>query len=476
MRRTTFFVLTAVLVLVMTAAACGQQAAVEEPAGVEEEAVEEEVEEAETEESAEEETVVTGVDARFTIQEHEDLHDALADLYASVFDGEEAAFLEEGAHVEIVEIDGPVVLGGEEMPAVFLPGYALSVNSENTDAETFIDFVLSPDGQMVLFTNGLLPESITIKDQAGEDVEVHMPVWRVISAHGPTTFMFYAVGAGDRLVGASYLGARDPNGAAAMERIDPRSVGFTTDEYFSQDEFNIEEAIKLDPNLVAATVRTSWIDSVEELGVPVVRYEAETPELLKEAMLMTGRMMGPYGEGRAQAWANYYDSVFHQVVVETSTLSEEERVKVLFTGTNPLRVASGQMYQSAIIEAAGGVSATTELVGYWNDVNLEQVAIWDPDVILVPPYGGASVEAITESPEWQILDAVVEGRVYKVPKLVAPWDTPTPDSVLGVIWMADRLYPDLITLDCAVETEYYYNTFYDYDISDEEVQSLCAIE
>ncbi|MBN1265551.1 MAG: hypothetical protein JXA25_08665, partial [Anaerolineales bacterium] len=98
------------------------------------------------------------------------------------------------------------------------------------------------------------------------------------------------------------------------------------------------------------------------------------------------------------------------------------------------------------------------------------------DVILVPPYGGASVEAITESPEWQILDAVVEGRVYRVPKLVAPWDTPTPDSVLSIIWMANRLYPELVTLDCGTETEYYYNTFYDYAISDEEVQSLCAIE
>jgi iron complex transport system substrate-binding protein len=467
------------MVLAILASACGQpgvvEEPVEEPASFEQEAVEEEEEQA-AEGSVEEEPAGTGVDARFTIQEQADLHDALADLYASVFDGEEAVFLEEGAEVEIVEIDGPIVLAGEGMPAVFLPGYALSVNTENADAETFVDFALSADGQMVLFTHGLLPESITVQDQAGEDVEIHMPVWHVISAHGPTTFMFYAVGAGDRLVGASYLGARDPNGAAAMERIDPRSVGFTTDEYFSQDEFNIEEAIKLDPNLVAATVRTSWIDSVEELGVPVVRYEAETPDLLEEAMLMTGQIMGPYGEARAQAWVNYYDSVFHQVVQETSALDDEERVKVLFTGTDPLRVASGQMYQSAIIEAAGGVSATTELVGYWNDVNLEQVAIWDPDVILVPPYGGASVEAITESPEWQILDAVVDGRVYKVPKLVAPWDTPTPDSVLGVIWMAERLYPDLITLDCAAETEYYYNTFYDYDISEEEVQNLCSIE
>lgn len=472
MKRSKFSVLMIVMVVAVLAASCAQPAPAEEPAAVESESA--------VEEPAEESVVdipEEGVlDARFSIQADADLQGALTALYSDVFGDEEVVFVNEGADVLAASVENPIFAESNEVPAVFLPGYALKLQSDNSDAQSFIDFAISADGQMVLILEGLLPESIKVVDQGGENVEVRMPVYNVISAHGPTTFMFYAVGAADRLVGASYLGARDPNGAAALERIDPKSVGFTTDELFSQEVFSIEEAIQLDPNLVAATVRTSWIDSVLELGVPIVRYEAETPELLKEAMLMTGELIGPYGSARAQAWVDYYDSVFTTVVEEASTLSENERVRVLFTGTNPLRVASSDMYQSSIIEAAGGISVTDELVGYWNDVNLEQVALWDPDVILVPPYGGASVEAITESPEWQILDAVVEGRVYRVPKLVAPWDTPTPDSVLSIIWMANRLYPELVTLDCGTETEYYYNTFYDYAISDEEVQSLCAIE
>jgi iron complex transport system substrate-binding protein len=132
------------------------------------------------------------------------------------------------------------------------------------------------------------------------------------------------------------------------------------------------------------------------------------------------------------------------------------------------------MYQTAMIEAAGGESVSVDLVGYWNDVNLEQIAAWNPDVIVIPPYGGATVEAITDSPEWQILDAVQAGRVYQIPKLVAPWDTPAPDSVLGIIWLAETLYPEEVQLSCAAETETFYNTFYGYDISAEEIADLCG--
>jgi iron complex transport system substrate-binding protein len=64
--------------------------------------------------------------------------------------------------------------------------------------------------------------------------------------------------------------------------------------------------------------------------------------------------------------------------------------------------------------------------------------------------------------------------VYRVPKLVAPWDTPVPDSVLGIVWMAQTLYPEVVELDCAAETEHFYRTFYDYDISAQEVADLCG--
>jgi iron complex transport system substrate-binding protein len=459
-----------ILVVALALAACAPAPAPTEEApapAVEEEEAQPEEEEAPPTEIPEEPTI----ESRFTIQADPILQDAVAALYGAAFQGEEPVFVEADADLIATES-----VDTAEMPAIFLPGVALIPLSDSPDAADFVAFAISPDGQQVLIDAGALPASVTLTDQAGSTVEVAQPVRRVISAHGPTTFLIYGVGAGDRLVAASYLGARDPAGAAAMERIDPRFPEIQADDLFSQENFNIEEAVSLEPDLIAASARTQWVDVAAELGIPVIQYEGETPERLREAMRLTGQLFGPNAAAQAEAWVAYYDSVFDAVVAQTASIPDEERVNVLFTGTEPTRVASGEMYQTSIIEAAGGTSASAELTGYWNDVNLEQIASWNPDVIIVPPYGGASVEAITGSAEWQILDAVQAGRVYRMPKLVAPWDTPAPDSVLGIIWMAQLLYPDLVELDCAAEADFFYNTFYGYAIPADEAASLCATE
>jgi iron complex transport system substrate-binding protein len=414
-------------------------------------------------------------DALFTIQAPDDLRLALTALYGAAHEGKLPAFSEEG---DLMAVESPNLLSEYDFDRVFyyLPGTALVQSSDSQEALEFAEFAISPDGQQVLIDAGLLPASISVTDQAGNTVEIPQPVRRVIDTYGPSVYYLYAVDAESRIVAANYLGAKtiDSTGGQTMARIDPRYeeiVSYTV----TTNEASVEDCAVIEPDLIFTNPEATWIDTVRELGIPVFVYDAETPEQIKQAALTTGEIFGPHAAAQAEAWAAYYDSVFEAVVSQTGGLTPEERVKVLFTGTEPLRVASGDMYQTILIDAGGGVSVSTGLTGYWNDVNLEQVVVWNPDVILVPPYGGASIEAITDSPEWQVLKAVQEGRVYRVPQLVAPWDTPTPDSVLAVVWMAQLLYPETVDLSCDAEAEYFYQAYYDYDISPEEIGKLCEL-
>ncbi len=405
--------------------------------------------------------------AELVVQSPAELEPAVAALYAALGGTDTLTFADEAAHI--------VVTGEPDAAALdtvyFLPDVALALQADSDAARQLMAFAVSPDGQQVLIDLGLLPAVVTVTDQAGFTVDILQPVRGVVSPYSLVTYMVYVVGAGDRLLAAGFLGARDPQGAAAMERIDPRFPELAASD-MNQNNANVEEIARLAPDVIFSSARADWLEPVDQLGIPIVRFEGESIEALKDGVLLTGQILGPDAAHRAQMWVDYYDRVVSEVVAISSQV--ETPVRVLFTGTQPTRVASGEMYQSAVIAAAGGVSVTSELTGYWNDVNLEQIALWNPDVILVPPYGGASVEAITENAEWQLLDAVRNRAVYRVPKLVAPWDTPTPDSVLGVIWLAELLYPDLFQLDCPAETRYFYNTFYDYAISDEEIAMLCS--
>lgn len=413
--------------------------------------------------------------SRFTIMADAPLKVAVTALYAAFFDGENPSFVEENPDLIA---SGPISSNATRpnLHPTFLPEGVLITATDNDDVRNFVEFAISPDGQQVLIDMGALPAVLSLTDQAGNHVEIPQPVRRVISAYGPATAIVYTVNGGDSLVSASFLGARDPQGAAAMERIDPRFPDLIGDDFFSQQEFNIEQAAMLEPDVIIAGSRSAWVDTAETLRIPVFLMEAETPEQLQEAVLLIGQLFGPHAHAQAQAWVAYYNWVTEAVHEQIGELPTDARQRILFTGTEPLRVASGEMYQTDIIESAGGVSVSADLSGYWNDINLEQVAIWDPDLIIVPPYGGASVEAITESSEWQILQAVQEGQVFRMPKLVVPWDTPAPDSVLGIIWMAELINPDQLDLSCRTETEFFYNTFYNYAISGDEIAAICVFE
>lgn len=413
--------------------------------------------------------------AKFSIKADPDLQEVIAELYGSVFEGEAPLFVDENPDLIATRASGNRD-GRPYIQPTFLPDAVLIPETDNLDVYNFINFAISPDGQQALIDMGALPEIISLIDQAGNLVEIQQPIRRVISAYGPASAIVYSVNGWDRLVSAAYLGARDPQGAAAMERIDPRFPDLVGDAYFSQKEFNLEQAAKLEPDLIIGSFRSAWIDTVKELGVPLFMVEAETSQQLREAVLMIGQLFGPNSQAQAQAWVDYYDWIIESIQGQLSGILPDEKPHVLFTGTEALRVVSGDMYQTTMIDAAGGISASAELSGYWNDINIEQVAVWNPDLIIVPPYGGASVGAITENPEWQIIDAVMQGQVFLMPKLVVPWDTPAPDSVLGIVWIAELIHPDSVELSCAIETEFFYNTFYSYAITKDEITSICNYE
>ncbi len=346
-----------------------------------------------------------------------------------------------------------------------------SVDPVDAAALDFAAFIVSADGQQVAIDQGALPDSVEIVDQAGMTVTIPQPVRRIASPYSVATFYVYSMGMGDRLVVAGYLGTNTDAAKDAMRAIDPNFDALSTAvSTLSQKEANIEELAALEPDLLLASARTDWLDAAGELGLAIIRFDGESPEKLKEAMSLLGAALGPDAAYRAEQFNAYYDETLAKIVVQTEGI--ENPVRVYFSGTDALRAASADMVQTMMIEAAGAVSVSSDLVGYWNDVNLEQVAVWNPDVIFFPPYGGANAEAF-DAPEWANIKAVQDGKVYGVPKLVAPWDTPVPDSILGIIWMAETLYPDQVDLNCPAEVTNFYSRFYGYSVTDSDLQSMC---
>ncbi len=313
-------------------------------------------------------------------------------------------------------------------------------------------------------------QTVTVTDTLGRTVPVTQPVEGIASVYGIGTYYVYALGAGDRLVAAWYVSVKSASQApAAYSVIEPRLGGL-----LSSGDPNVEDIVArgTDLALADASKHAAFAEQMQGLGIPTLLLAPETAQGVVDTTLLLGAVLGDEAQARADELAANFYRVYGKATVAATAVPAESRPRVLFLGTSLSSVASGAMYQTQLVEAAGGVSVSADLVGGWNTVNLEQILVWNPDVIIIAPYGNVKAEDITGSADWQSVSAAQAGRVYKMPRVFGPMDTPLPESLLGVEWLSSAFYPDRDLFDVRADALAFYQTYYDYPLSAEEADAF----
>ena len=106
---------------------------------------------------------------------------------------------------------------------------------------------------------------------------------------------------------------------------------------------------------------------------------------------------------------------------------------------------------------------------------MEQVLEWNPEIIITQGTTNA-YETILSDPNWATIDAVKNGRVYKMPSLPYSWADrpPSVNRFIGLHWMANLLYPELYDIDIVEVAIDYYKVMYHVDVSRTDMESLLA--
>lgn len=317
-------------------------------------------------------------------------------------------------------------------------------------------------GMSVCCSFALVAETLWIDDASGGRVPIEAPIERAISIYGLGTYYFYALGAGNQLILGGYIGVKTlAQAPVPLRAIEPRLA-----EKMTFGTPNLEAIAALDPDLIIvdATRHAEFAELAEEIGLVVLRQKLETPESVRQTMIQLGELLGEEAARRSALYADFADRALSSAGNASRSIPAGEQTSVLFLGSTPQSVASGDMLQSRMIELAGGICVSHELRGGWNDVDLEQILVWNPEVIVVPAYATFEPTDLVADPDWAGLQAVRSGRVYQMPRVMGPWDTAVPDFVLGVLWMSDRFYPDGAEIDWVAETAIFYETFYGYSL------------
>ncbi len=298
-----------------------------------------------------------------------------------------------------------------------------------------------------------LGEGITLTDQTGRQATLAQTPERIVSGYYISTSALVALGLEDRLVGIEAKAAARPIYArSAPVLLELPSVG-------SAKNFDLEGCAALEPELVILPAKLkSAAQTLEGLGIPVLLVNPESQQQMEQMLSLLGRATGT--QNRAEELLGFIAG--QRENLET-LLAEEEKPRVYLAGNSSLLCTAGAgMFQSDMILLAGGENVADKIADtYWADISYEQLLAWNPDYIVLASDASYSVEAVLSDPNLADCAAVKNGKVLQLPGDAEAWDSPVPGGILGSVWLASALHPDLVSEeDRDAVINQFYETFY----------------
>ncbi|WP_176085714.1 ABC transporter substrate-binding protein [Martelella sp. HB161492] len=328
----------------------------------------------------------------------------------------------------------------------------------------------------LLLAGPALADPITFTDQENRTVTLEAPASRIASIPIPMASTLIAIDGGtDRLVGMN-PSAKQAIMDGILGKIFPEAKDIPSDITAPNFIPNVEELAATNPDLVIqwADRGPDYVDPITNAGMTAMLISYGTEDKARAYMTMTAEAMGK--PERIAPLIDWREEVEAEIKAKTDGLASSDRPKVLYL----LRAmdgikASGTIgnYNAWYIDLTGGQNAAADLEGNGVTINPEQIASWNPDVILLNNFeSDISPERIYSDPILSLTNAAQNHKVYRMPMGGYRWDPPNQESPLTWMWLADLLHPEIFDFDLRTEMKTAYKTIYDYDLSDEDIDQI----
>jgi iron complex transport system substrate-binding protein len=321
---------------------------------------------------------------------------------------------------------------------------------------------------------------VEIKDAAGKTVKLEkLPERLAVVGRGP-----------QYLLHLLYMFPEGPLRLVGMEQR-----GRTSSDFLSAVSPGIDSKLTLLPNpgpesiaglhpdlvLMKGSQPGPLDEALAKVGIPIAYLSLETPEEYYRDTANLGAILG--NPKRAEEIISFYQARVARVERAMAGLHDEEKPSVLVamgnirSGKYAVRVPALAWMQTYQVKAAGGRPVwleAAEQAGGWAVVNLEQIAAWNPDrLIIIVWYSTSAPDFMSwlgADPQWKRIGAVAGGKVSYFPSDFYGWDAPDVRWILGLTWMAATLHPERLK-DYRIEDEVY--GFYEelYGLSRETIRT-----
>jgi iron complex transport system substrate-binding protein len=267
---------------------------------------------------------------------------------------------------------------------------------------------------LALFSGvALAGETVKIKDITGREVEVSVPVERVILGEGRQIYFTAALDTDNPF--GRVIGWRDDFKKADLDGYNiylkkyPEMEKIPTFGGMEDGTFDIEQAVALKPDVIimnteakSATEESGYIEKLAAVGIPLVYIDfREKPmENTDDSMRIIGKLFGE--EERAEEFVKFHDE---QIAKVTDVLAKQSDLKkpVVFMEraggySDDCCMSFGNENFGKMVELAGGVNMAKDFIpGTFGTVNPEQIIASNPDQVIVT---GSNWELYVPGGKW----------------------------------------------------------------------------
>jgi len=315
-------------------------------------------------------------------------------------------------------------------------------------------------------------------DSTGRSVALP-PTIEKIAITGPLSQIYILPLAGDMLVGVSNEFSEDAQLYLPENIFNKAEIGQL---YGGKGEMDLEALLSAAPDVVIdigepkGTIGDDMTALTEQTGIPFVHIDA-TIATAPEAYRTLGKLL--CREEEAEPIAQWCETTYANMSAMMEKVDADNARKTLLycLGDNGVNViAEGSFHAETINMMSKNLAVVEDIVatGLGNEVDLEQILLWDPEVILFAP--DSCYEEIANAAQWQSVGAVARRSFYKTPTGPYGWLSSPPgvQRYLGMLWLGELLYPAYTEYDLQEEVMAYYKLFYDCDLTEEMYQTLVA--
>lgn len=314
---------------------------------------------------------------------------------------------------------------------------------------------------------------IEITDVRGKVIEFDRIPQRAVTTAKPFPYIFYSVlGANDYLVGGNPSTGKIYK-ESMMKYMFPQWEKVDTSWCDKDGVVNMEELLKLKPDVVFCWASSGEeIKKMESAGLKVVALNTASVDNVRETIRIIAAIYGK--EDKGDALISYYEQQIAEVTNQLAGIAPKDYPTAIYFYDD--MIVSVSRYDHWMVTSCARNPAAG-LKGKTAGVDMEQMMLWNPDIIYIGNFTGLQpsdlLENKQEGRDWSILKAVQNKQVYKVPIGTYRWDPAGVETPLMIKWAAKIQYPERFKdMDMRKEVSDFYRQVYHFTLTDQMLSEI----